>query len=211
MSRRRAFVWLAAAVFVILLGRTIAYAAAPSPMAELYAQKVGGPTLPEIALVALTLGASIAIAICWLAALGVRERRLVEPRVLSSPPSQLRPERIVIHAFALWSVSSFAAGMLEAYIHWRAGLGWHGLHCLVGPVHRDLLPIIGALSLVAAAAIAAAEHVLAWLRRTFALLRRRSIRFVVLPAIPLPVESQVPRERFRAARAGARAPPAVAR
>jgi hypothetical protein len=210
MTRRHTLVWLIAAVLVTLLGRTVAYATAPSPMAQLYARKVGGPTLSEIALVALTLGASIAIAICWLAALGVRERRLVEPRIVSSPPSQFRPERIVLHALVLWSVSSFVAGMLEAYIHWRAGLGWHGLHCLVGPVHRDLLPIIGALSLVATAVIAAAEHVFAWMRRTFALLRRRSIRSVVLRAIPLPVESQAPRERFRALRAGARAPPAIA-
>ena len=32
--------------------------------------------------------------------------------------------------------------MLESTIHWREGLGWHGLHCLLGPVHRDAIPIL---------------------------------------------------------------------
>jgi hypothetical protein len=198
LSPRRALAWLAAAVLVVLLGRTIGYAAVPSPAAGLYSHKLGGPTLPEIALVALALGGSVAVAICWLASLGVRERRLLERRVL-------------LRAFALWAVCAPAAGLVEAWIHWRAGLGWHGLHCLVGPVHRDLVPIIGALALVAAAAIAAAEHVLAWMRRTFALLGARPARTVLCEWIPLPVESHAPRERFRAARAGARAPPPVAR
>lgn len=211
MSARRALAWLAAAVLVVLLGRTIGYAAVPSPAAGLYSHKLGGPTLPEIALVALALGGSVAVAICWLASLGVRERRLLERRVLSSPAPVLHTGGVVLRAFALWAVCAPAGGLLEAWIHWRAGLGWHGLHCLVGPVHRDLLPILGALALVAAAAIAAAEHVLAWMRRTFALLGARPARTVLCEWIPIPVESHAPRERFRAARAGARAPPPVAR
>jgi hypothetical protein len=210
VTLRRSLVWVAAGVLVILLGRTIGYAAMPSPLAGLYAQKAGGPALPEIALVALALGASLAIAICWLAALGVRERQSLELRVLAAPVPPLRPGRIALRAFALWAVAAPAAGLLEAYIHWRAGLGWHGLHCLVGPIHRDLIPIIGALSLVAAAVVAAADHVMAWMRRTFALVRTAGLRLVLSPFVPLPIESRVPRERFRAARAGARAPPAAA-
>jgi hypothetical protein len=211
LSLRRALAWIAAGVLVVLLGRTIGYAAVPSPAAGLYAHKLGGPTLPEIALVAMALGGSVAVAICWLASLGVRERRLLERRVLSAPAPVFRPGRVVLHALALWAICAPTAGLVEAYIHWRAGLGWHGLHCLVGPVHRDLLPIVGALALVAAAAIAAADHVLAWMRRTFALLGTRAAGAVLCERIPLPVESQAPRERFRAARAGARAPPPVAR
>jgi hypothetical protein len=210
VTPRRSLVWLAAAALVVLLGRTIGYAAMPSPLAELYARKAGGPALPEIALVALGLGASVAIAICWLAAIGVRERRLLERRVLASPLPALRPGLIVLRAFALWAVAAPAAGLLEAFIHWRAGLGWHGLHCLVGPVHRDLIPIIGALSLVAAAVIAAAEHALAWMRRTFALVRSAGARLVLVPAIPDPIESSALRGGVRAARVGARAPPSVA-
>jgi hypothetical protein len=210
VTPRRSLVWLAAAALVVLLGRTIGYAAMPSPLAEPYARKAGGPALPEIALVALGLGASVAIAICWLAAIGVRERQSLERRVLASPLPALRPERVVLRAFALWAVAAPAAGLLEAFIHWRAGLGWHGLHCLVGPVHRDLIPIVGALSLVAAAVIAAADHALAWMRRTFALVRSAGARRVLVPAIPDPIESSALRSRIRAARVGARAPPPVA-
>jgi hypothetical protein len=210
LTPRRSLIWLAAAVLVVLLGRTIAYAAAPSPMAELYARQAGGPALPVITLVSLALGASVAVAICWLAALGVRERGLLERRVLSSPLPRLRPARILAHAIVLWVVTAPAAGLLEAYVHWRAGLGWHGLHCLVGPVHRDLIPIIAALSLVAAAAIAAADHVLAWMRRTFALIRCVQVGVVLLPGVPAPIESSALRARLRVSRLGARAPPTVA-
>jgi hypothetical protein len=211
MTPRRSLVWLVAGALVVLLARTIGYAAMPSPLAGLYAHRAGGPELPEIALVALSLGAAVAIAVCWLTALGVRERRLLERRTLASPLPPLRPGAIVLRAGMLWAVAAPAAGLLEAYIHWRAGLGWHGLHCLVGPVHRDLIPIVGALSLVASAAIAAADHVLAWMRRTFALVGGLNVRLVLLPAIPEPVESSALRVRVRAPRVGgARAPPSVA-
>jgi hypothetical protein len=210
MRAPRLLVWVAAAVLVILLGRTIGYAAMPSPLAGLYAHEAGGPSLPEIALVALSIAGTLAVTVCWLAALGVHERQLLERRALARPLPRLRPRRIVLHAVSLWVVAAPTAGVLEAYIHWRAGLGWHGVHCLVGPVHRDLIPIIGALSLVAAAAVAAGELLLAWMRRTFTLVRAARLRLVVFASVRLPIESRVPRERFRAARAGARAPPATA-
>ena len=59
-------------------------------------------------------------------------------------------------------------------LHWRAGLGWHGLDCLLGPVHRDALPILAALATVATALLAALDHVIAWMRRTLAALRARA-------------------------------------
>jgi hypothetical protein len=182
----------------------------PSPLAGLYAHQAGGPALPGIVLVALSLAAAVAVAVCWLAALGVQERQLLERRVLAAPLPPLRPRRVVLRAFALSVVAAPASGLLEAYIHWRAGLGWHGLHCLVGPVHRDLIPIVGALSLVASALIAAADHVLAWMRRTLAVVRGAQLRLVLLTAIADPIESEAPRGRFRAGRVGARAPPSVA-
>jgi hypothetical protein len=209
MKLRGALVWTVAGALVVLLARTIAYAAAPDPMAQLYVRQAGGPSLPVLALVVLSVGAAVAIAITWLTSVGVRERRLLERRVLATAPPRLRPARIVANAVALWLVAAPIAGLLEATIHWRAGLGWHGLHCLVGPVHRNLIPIIAALSLVAAAAIAAGEHAVAWMRRTFAMVRAVRARLAVAPPLLLPIESHVPRERFRAARAGARAPPAV--
>jgi hypothetical protein len=210
MTPRRSLVWLTAGALVVLVARTIGYAAMPSPLAGLYAHQAGGPALPAVALVALTLGGAVAVAVCWLASLGVRERRLLEPRALAEPLSPLRPGRVVLQALALWALAAPAAGLLEAYVHWRAGLGWHGLHCLVGPVHRDLIPIVGALSLVASAAVAAADHVLAWMRRTFAAVRRAHARLLLPPVLAEPIESSTPRAPVRVARPGARAPPTVA-
>jgi hypothetical protein len=210
MSVRRVSVWAGAGVLVVLLARTIGYAAAPSPMAHLYARKLGGPSLPLMTLVALSLAAVAAVAVCWLATLGVRERRLLERRALLDPPRRVSVVRILASALAFWVVCSLVSGLVEATIHWRAGLGWHGLHCLVGPVHRNLLPIVAALALIASACIAAGDHVLSWLRRRFAAVRSAAAKPFFLWILPAPPESRVPRERFRAARAGARAPPLAA-
>ena len=100
-----------------------------------------------------------------LAVLAVSERHRLEPRALSTS-ERIPPLGVAARAVGLWLVTSVAFALLESYLHWRAGLGWHGLHCLVGPVHRDAIPFLAALSAIAAAALAAAEHVLAWVRRT---------------------------------------------
>ena len=171
MTRLRTAVQWAGAGLVVLIARWLGYAVAPSPAARLLEKQAGGPGLPMLAFVSLTLAGGIAVTICWLAALGVRERALLEPRVLAGPPPRFRAERTLLLALVLSVVTSLAGGLLEAYMHWRAGLGWHGLHCVFGPVHRDLPPLEVGLSFVAAALIAAAEHVAAWMRRTFALLR----------------------------------------
>jgi hypothetical protein len=168
---RRAALWTVVGALVVLCARWLAYAVAPGPAARLLEQEAGGPRLPVLALVVLTLGAGSAIAVCWLAALGIHERALLERRVLTSPPPRLRVGRTLVHAFALGVSTSIAGGLVEAYIHWRSGLGWHGLHCVFGPAHRDLLPFEGAFSLIAVALLAAGELVVAWVRRTFALLR----------------------------------------
>jgi hypothetical protein len=210
MSVRRCIVWSIAAVLVVLVGRALAYAALPSPEAGTYGHALGGPSLPAIAVTSLALGSALAVAICWLAALGVRERRLLERRLLVSPAPVLRPGRVLVSAAVLWGLTAPTAGLVEAYLHWRGGLGWHGLDCLVGPVHRDLLPIGGALCLLAASAVAAADHVLAWMRRVFALLAPAPPGQPVATAIWSPLELLLPHERLCAAGAGARAPPAGA-
>jgi hypothetical protein len=169
MRRITIIAWLGAAVIVALLARTIAYAVDPTPAARLLEARAGGPALPVLAIVSLTLGVSVAVAICSLVALGVRERALLERRPSAIPT--FRARRALALAVALSIVTSVGGGLLEAFIHWRAGLGWHGVQCVFGPVHRDLLPIETALSFVAAALLAAAQHVIAWMRRTFALLR----------------------------------------
>lgn len=196
-----------AAAVVVLLARSIAYAVTPSPAAHVLEHRAGGPALPVLTLVALALGSSLAIAICWLAALGVRERALLERRVLAVPPPRFRPTRTLALALVLSVGTSVAGGLFEAYLHWRAGLGWHGVQCVFGPVHRDLLPIETSLSFVAAALLAAAEHVSAWMRRTFALLRTVPQRDLWLPA-PSPRVVNAPRVSRRVGHSRSRAPPA---
>ena len=202
---RRGVIGLGAAGLVVLLARSLAYAVEPGPAARVLEHRAGGPALPVLALVTLTVTASVAVAVCWLAALAVRERALLERR--SFTPFRIR--RLLAVALPLAVVTSLGGGLLEAYLHWRAGLGWHGLHCMFGPVHRDLLPFEVGLSLVAAALIAAAEHVVAWMRRTFARLRADVVR-------PSPAAAQLPPVKphvlvgRRFASASARSPPAFA-
>ena len=203
----RASFRIIAAALVVLLTRSIAYALAPAPAARLLAQRAGGPALPVLTLVALGVGGSFAIAICWLAAFGVRERELLERRTLAAPPLRFRTVRTLALALALSAATSLGGGLLEAYLHWRAGLGWHGMHCVFGPVHRDLAPIATSLSFVAAALLAAAEHVVAWMRRTFVLLRTLPPRLFALPAPARPV-GHAPRASRRVGHTRSRAPPA---
>src|SRR5262249_34937684 len=80
-----------------------------------------------------------------------------------------------LHAAALYVTSAFAFAMFESYLHWRAGLGFHGLSCLVGPVHRNAIPLLAALALLAAALAEAAGHLLAWARAVARELRRRRL------------------------------------
>jgi len=203
----RAIFRILAAVLVVLLARSIAYAIAPGPAARLLEHRAGGPALPVLTLVAVALGGSLAIAICWLAAFGVRERELLERRVLAIPPPRFRPARTFALALALSVVTSLGGGLLEAYLHWRAGLGWHGVQCVFGPIHRDLLPIASSLSFVAAAMLTAGEHVATWMRRTFALLRAVPPRLSGLAA-PARLLVDAPRASRRVGYSWSRAPPA---
>ena len=200
----RAVIGAVAAALVVLLARSLAYAAEPTPAARLLEQGAGGPSLPILALVSLTIGASIAVAVCWLAAVAVRERALLERR----RPPRFGAGRLFALAFGLAFVTCVAGGLLEAFIHWRAGLGWHGLHCLLGPVHRDLLPIETGLSFMAAAIIAAARHVLAWMRRTFARLAAALLHLWATADVGVPLFDRS-QPTLPVGSASARAPPVV--
>jgi hypothetical protein len=169
---RRALAWIGVGALVVLGARSITYALSPSPLAMALSHQAGGPALPLITVVSVALGLGIAATAVWLAALGVRERRLLETRPILALP-RLRLELVLGRALALWLVTMPAFALFESYIHWRQGLGWHGLHCLTGPVHRNAIPVLGALSLVAAALAAAVEHVVGWIRRTIARLSPR--------------------------------------
>ena len=194
----------AAVILVVLAARSLAYAAEPSPSARFLRHEAGGPAVPLVAIVALGLCALAAVVVCSLVALAVRERALLERRVAHPFASA----RTVVLAVALTLTSCFAGGMLEAYLHWRAGLGWHGLHCLVGPVHRDLIPFEAGLSFVAAAVVAASRHVAAWMRRTFA---RLAAQLPALPFAGMPVFRDVSAliAVLRTGVPSARAPPAL--
>jgi len=201
---KRAAAWSGVGALVVLGARSITYALSPSPLATALSHQAGGPTLPAIALVSLGLALAVATAVVWLATLGVRERRLLETRPVVALP-RVRVELLAGRALALWLVTMPAFALFEATIHWRQGLGWHGLHCLTGPVHRNAIPVLGALSLVAAALAAAVEHVVAWMRRTIATLGARALP----AAVPSPAWRAIvaPRHPVFAAALPVRGPP----
>lgn len=201
---RKVLIGAGSAALVVLLARTLAYAEQPSPTARFLEQRAGGPALPVVALISVGLGAAVAVAVCWLASLAVRERALIERR----PADRFELGRALALAGALSVVTCLAGGLLEAFIHWRSGLGWHGLHCIFGPVHRDLLPIETGLSFIAAAVLAASRHVITWMRRTFARLAVDLPRISRGVAVHPPV-SVLLRPALAAGPASARAPPSL--
>lgn len=190
-----------AVVVVVLAARALAYALV---LAGDLAGAAGGPALPAVIVVALALGLGVACAVLWLASLGVRERARLEPGTVAP--------RIGARGLALCAGGVFVAATagfvaLESVIHYRAGLGWHALECLTGPVHRDALPILAGLSVVAAAVLAAVRLVVAWMRRVLALLTARRTR---ARGFRLWVRGESAASRV-AQRAGARGPPLVVR
>ena len=199
--------WVGVAAFVVLAGRALAYALAPrpTPLTLQLERQAGGPTPVVIAVVALGLAVLVTAGLVWIATMSVRERHLLSGAPGAAPA--LRPRPVLRAAVLLWLATSIAFGLLEAYLHWRAGLGFHGVHCLLGPVHRDALPILAAVSLVAAAAEAAACHLLRWMRRTLAALRPRRPTPVRVSSAPLRPRSHLPLRPVHAGADGARGPP----
>jgi hypothetical protein len=168
--RARLLLWPAVVALLVLTARWLAYELAPSPLARVLEQSAGGPSLVIVTLVSLGLTLLGSVLVVWLAAVGVRERaRLAPERVAPS----LRLRRLGLRAVGLYLTGSLAFALFESYLHWRAGIGFHGLSCLVGPVHRNAIPLLAALALAAAALAEAVEHVLAWMRAVVHGLRRR--------------------------------------
>ena len=120
----------------------------------------------------------------------------------------IRLVRIAVGTVLLGVATSLAFALLESYVHWRAGLGWHGLRCLVGPVHRDAIPFLWSLSLLAAAVLAAVEHLVAWMRRTIASILEAVRKRTERSAAPLqPRSSSAPRPTLLPFGASPRGPP----
>jgi hypothetical protein len=174
--RGRLVLWPALVALLVLTARWLAYALAPSPLANQFESSAGGPTLVVVTFVSLGLATVVSTLVVWLAALGVRERQRLQPRRV---PPALRLRRLGLRAVLFYVTSSLAFALFESYVHWRAGLGFHGLSCLVGPVHRNAIPLLGALALVAAALVEAVAHLLGWMRAVVRELRRT--RFVAAP------------------------------
>jgi hypothetical protein len=170
----RAAIWAVLGVCVVLAARAIVYALAPwRTLAVLRLEhEAGGPRLATVLVVSVAVAGLLAAAVLWLAVVAVRERLALEPRTLVSRP-RLSLLRLGVRAVLFFTVASLAFAVFESYLHWRAGLGWHGVQCLAGPVHRDAVPVVGALSLLAVSVHGALEHLLAWARRLVALLAAR--------------------------------------
>lgn len=200
--------WAAVAGLVVLAGRALAYALTPRPTLESVrlGHLAAGPRVLELAVVALGTAALAAAIVLALATAAVRQRHLLVGES-SLHPAAPRLAPVLVHATRLWLVTTLVFAGVESWVHARAGLDFHGLHCLLGPVHRDALPVLAALSLFAAALVAAAEYLVVWMRRTLEALRRptRSARRGALPASPRPIVC-VP-TAFRPLALGSRAPP----
>ena len=183
MSRRLATgtAWLGTVALMVLVARWLAYALAqPSPLANRFASSAGGPSLVLVSVVTLALAAAVSVTVLWLAALGVRERQRLRP---DRVPPRLRLRRLALNAVGLYAAGALAFAMFESYLHWRAGIGFHGLSCLVGPVHRNAIPLLAALALVAAALAEAVLHLVGWMRAAAReLLRPRLVLLFVHPA-----------------------------
>jgi hypothetical protein len=172
--RARLAIWTLIATAVVLATRVVVYAFAPSELqlAVQFEQRAGGPHLADALFSVSLLAAGLAATVLWLAVVAVRERVALDGRRLVKAP-RLPLTRLALRLPALFLVTSFSFAMLESYIHWREGLGWHGLHCLIGPVHRDAIPVLAGFSVVAVAVHGAIEHLFAWARRAVAQLAAR--------------------------------------
>lgn len=202
--------WLAATALVVLSTRALVYALVPRPsvIGNRLEYTTGGPRLVVLAALALGIAAAVSSVVIWVVWLGVAERTKLEPFAVA--PVRISARRVAVRAVGLWCAGSLVFAGLESYLHWRSGLGWHGLHCLVGPIHRDAIPILAALSLIISALAAAATHLLAWMRRVVRALCRRPARLRPSFASISCASAFLPsRSRCGDTRLGPRAPPAL--
>jgi hypothetical protein len=203
--RGRLLLWPAGVGLLVLTARWLAYELAPDPLSRALQRSAGGPSLVVVTLVSLGLAALVSTLVVWLAALGVRERQRLRPERVAPT---LRLRRLAVRAVLLFAASSLAFALFESYLHWRAGIGFHGLSCLVGPVHRNAIPLLAALSLAAAALAEAAAHLVGWMRAVVRELRRRRLA-AALPVFR-PVWHVSVSSRPASRRPRSRAPPSFA-
>lgn len=211
MSLRRAAGWLTLLALLELCARALVYGLAPSTTARMMSLSgdFGGPAFVTVLLVALGLGAAGSVLLVWLASLGVRERWALADDPPAGVPPRIALRPLVVRAAGLTLAGWLTFAAVESMVHLQAGLGFHGLSCLVGPVHRNALPVIGGLALIASATLAAAGHVLAWMRRTVGRLAAPRAAAVRHLAAAVPVVPRAPRSAPRYAVPAPRGPPSL--
>jgi hypothetical protein len=204
----RAPAWFVVSALLVLVTHSLAYVLAPlpSPLASRLEQDAGGPRLVVVSLAVLGLAFTLAAAVVGVIALALRERLALHPATVLPQP-HFRPGRLLLRFGSLFTAVSLGFALLESCLHWRAGLGWHGLACLLGPVHRDALPLVTALVLLAVAVLEALEQLVSWTRRVFRRLLARGRMPQTQSRSWAPHELAVPRRWWVGRALAARGPP----
>jgi hypothetical protein len=160
--------WFLIGVLVVAAGRQAAYALTGGSLAERLSSDGGGPGVVWIATAALAGSVSAALVGLWLVACGVRERCALEFEGWATTPPSVSVAGLAQRTAVLSIATTAAFTVFESTLHYEEGLGFHGWHCIAGPVHQNAAPILIGLSLIAAACVTASELVLGALRRAVA-------------------------------------------
>jgi hypothetical protein len=197
--------WLAAVVPVWLGARAVAYALAPAnPVAQELEGRTGGTAPIAVTAVAAVAALAVAAAVLFVASLAVRERAALAGEEVPRIPRR----RILVRAAVLFALATVVFTGAETLLHLQAGLGFHGWHCVLGPMHRDALPFLAAFAGAASLVVAAIERIVAWARRIVRALRARPPRLRPAP-LPRAASTRIV-AGFAPLRLAARGPPLLA-
>jgi hypothetical protein len=178
--------WLLAVLPVWLGARAVAYALAPAnPVAQELEGRTGGTAPAAVTAVAVVVALAVAAGVLFVASLAVRERAALA----GEDAPQIRWRRVAGRAAVLFVLATVVFTGVETLLHLQAGLGFHGWHCLLGPMHRDALPFLGAFAAAAALVVTAVERIVAWTRRIVRALRARAPRVRPVP-LPRPASTR---------------------
>jgi hypothetical protein len=186
VTRLLRFSWLLAVVPVWLGARAVAYALAPAnPVARELEGRTGGTAPVAVTAVAVVAALAVAAGVLFVASLAVRERATLA----GEEAPRIRWRRVVMRAVVLFALAAVVFTGAETLLHLQAGLGFHGWHCLLGPMHRDALPFLGGFAAAASLVVAATERIVAWARRIVRALRSRTPRLRPAP-LPRPASAR---------------------
>jgi hypothetical protein len=165
VTRRGLAAGALATAVIVLVARWVAYAlaAAPDPRAREVADAFPLARVAALTAVAVVAAGLVGGLVLWLVAIGVRERERFA--AAAAPLPRPSAQRFGLRAAALLAASATTFASVESYVHYRAGLGFHAVHCLSGPVHANAWPLLVALAIVGSALWEAAAVIRAYLRR----------------------------------------------